>query len=156
VGLGWLRYLMPPTQYWILDGNRGAVPGLDRLYDRLWGVVGSRAEAPRQGEIESAARMASRGSWLAALACLTALAWVAASAPAMLRDPPRRAGAAVLVFCAFNTVWVPVVANALELGENNRFRVLVEPLALVVVAAFLRSALARRKRREPSTGRPGD
>ena len=46
-----------------------------------------------------------------------------------------------LLFALFNIAWVIVVGNFLDFGENNRFRMLVEPLIWVVLVTSLNEAL---------------
>jgi hypothetical protein len=56
----------------------------------------------------------------------------------------------VLVFVAFNVVYVTLLTNALESGENNRFRFTSEPLVVVLLALFVHRVSTRfaRPRRE--------
>jgi hypothetical protein len=48
-------------------------------------------------------------------------------------------------FLWFNVAWVTLVANAVEVGENNRFRFVVDPLVIVFLASLARAWLARRR-----------
>lgn len=72
-----------------------------------------------------------------AVVLLPSAAWRA------LREPRAPANATVL-FALLAIVWVALLANLLELGENNRFRLLVEPLFWVVVVAEVDRRLRRR------------
>ena len=53
-----------------------------------------------------------------------------------------RARAATLVFCAATIAFVAVVGNSLELGENQRFRFLSEPLTVALVFFALDRGIA--------------
>jgi hypothetical protein len=50
-----------------------------------------------------------------------------------------------LFFLWFNVAWMTLVANALEVGENNRFRFVTDPLVFVFLAALTVGWLARRR-----------
>jgi hypothetical protein len=58
------------------------------------------------------------------------------------RRKRARARAATLVFCALTIVFVAVVGNSLELGENQRFRFLSEPLSVALVFFLFDRVLA--------------
>jgi hypothetical protein len=68
------------------------------------------------------------------------------------RDRPDRPLIGLLAFILLNLVYVTVLTNAVELGENNRFRFTIEPLVAVLaassaerVAAWLRGWRAPRR-----------
>ena len=50
-----------------------------------------------------------------------------------------------LFFLWFNVAWMTLVANALEVGENNRFRFVTDPLVFVSLAVLAVGWLARRR-----------
>jgi hypothetical protein len=60
---------------------------------------------------------------------------------------PRRDAATGLVsgFLVWNVVYVLIIANALELGENNRFRFVVDPQCLALLGLFLDDRIRRRR-----------
>ncbi len=47
-----------------------------------------------------------------------------------------------LLYCVFTVVFVSVIGNSLEVGENQRFRFLSEPLTWVLMALTIDRALA--------------
>jgi hypothetical protein len=61
------------------------------------------------------------------------------------RPAPDHARVALLAYLAFNVAYVTVASNAVELGENNRFRFTLEPL-LAVLLGFSVHWLAARLR----------
>jgi hypothetical protein len=66
----------------------------------------------------------------------------------MLRQAFRRratgsAYALTLLFIWLNVVYVTIVGNAFELGENNRFRFIVDPLSLVLLGLALKHRFKR-------------
>jgi hypothetical protein len=48
----------------------------------------------------------------------------------------------------FNVAWVTLVANAVEVGENNRFRFVTDPLVFAPIAALVVNWLRQRRVRD--------
>jgi hypothetical protein len=89
-----------------------------------------------------------RPGW--AWAVITGLAILVALLVALRR---RRATGAALLFAVFTITWVALVGNSLEVGENQRFRFLSEPLTWVLAALMIDRALfALRAARRRLTG----
>jgi hypothetical protein len=57
------------------------------------------------------------------------------------RDWTPRDVAGVAAFMTFTILYFTVMANFLDLGENNRFRFAIDPLALVLFGVFLQNAI---------------
>ena len=51
-------------------------------------------------------------------------------------------------FLLWNVLWIVVVGNAVELGENNRFRFVADPLCLALVGIFVDDRVRRLRRSE--------
>jgi len=60
----------------------------------------------------------------------------------------------LLVFIAFNVVYVMLLTNAMELGENNRFRFTIEPLVVVLLALFVHRVATRLRAAPPGMDLP--
>jgi hypothetical protein len=162
----WRLFLFAPSDYDLVEPNRARLGAWDRLYDAViygipdawtgqrrpavspqwtrptppasWRRVGWLWFALSSAAVCHAGWLVSRESWRR---------WRAAepgARPAANRIDPARLAA--LAFCVFNVVFVSVAANAVELGENNRFRVAIEPL-LAVLVAYSASRLAATQRR---------
>lgn len=58
------------------------------------------------------------------------------------RDLTSRDVAGVAAFMTFTILYFTVMANFLDLGENNRFRFAIDPLALVLFGLFLQNVLS--------------
>ena len=58
----------------------------------------------------------------------------------------------MLLFCLANALWVGLVANALELGENQRFQAMVAPLHLLLIAWMAEQGVQRWLRRRTPEG----
>ena len=130
----WARFLASPTNYPFVERNRRRIRGWDRLYAALQGVPSAFAGPLVTADDPAAPTHPGRMSWLwLALGCTG----VGAGAAQVVRDV--RAGGspmrtALLAFLLFDVTFVAVVSNAVELGENQRFRVAIEPLVLALVA----------------------
>jgi len=140
-GAAWLVYLRSGADSAWLGDNRRRIAGFSRWFDRLvylqlepftgqlgpshvaWSIVLLLPLALVHG-----ARLARRG-WLAG----------------------DLAGAATVLFLIVTVLYVAVVGNSVELGENNRFRFETEPLALVLLLRWV-SELARRRSAPPAPG----
>jgi len=57
------------------------------------------------------------------------------------RDRTPQDVAGVAAFMTFTILYFTVMANFLDLGENNRFRFAIDPLALVLFGVFLQNAI---------------
>lgn len=140
-GAAWLVYLRSGADSAWLGDNRRRIAGFSRWFDRLaylqlepftgqlgpshvaWSIVLLLPIALVHG-----ARLARR-SWLAG----------------------DLAGAATVLFLIVTVLYVAVVGNSVELGENNRFRFETEPLALVLLLLWM-SDLVGRRSVTPATG----
>lgn len=49
-------------------------------------------------------------------------------------------------FLVLNVIWIVVVGNAVELGENNRFRFVADPLCLALLGLFIQDRASRWRR----------
>lgn len=143
----WQTHYLPIHDYTFFgeERERGAptMREIERVYERAagaWAFVEWDWDRPLPPFSE-------RPGWLFAFA--QGLALIVAIAAA-LRRRQSRARRAVLLYAAMTIVFVAVVGNSLELGENQRFRFLSEPLswALIAFAADRAiGAVSRRARR---------
>lgn len=113
----WLAWLRPVGGYPFLAPARQPIENWQSLWSR-WVLV----------EIDGAPVALALGT-AAALAVLLARLW-ALRRPAT--DPVERW---LLWVIAWTVLWVAVVGNTMEYGENYRFRAYVDPLLLAVLAA---------------------
>lgn len=149
--MGTFVFWRPPDQYgFFTRANREAVRPLDRVYGvfaygqpRPATDVEALALAPRGDPAVS--KRAPEVGWLTALAYLVAVAGglVVLARQRAARAPPP-AFAVVTAFVLLNVAWVAVVGTAFESGENNRFRFLVDPLVLALLAGLATRALSSR------------
>jgi hypothetical protein len=127
VGAGLADFVSPPTRGWGGEGNVGRMSAYDRWFNEVaYGRLG----------------LGTAGLFVVA-AYLFALAvglWVT-----VRRLRPGAPPATVTVgFALVTIVYVGVVGNLAEVGENYRFRFVVEPLAVALVAFGVNRLLERR------------
>jgi hypothetical protein len=142
-------FFRPTSDFFTLAGNRQRVGGLESLYNvAVYGVVSSRPGASLfpDHNVKRYGHAPGRIAWLAILAYAVVLVW----APLALWRGRRRADhqglpPLVLGFLWSTVLYVMVVGNALEVGENNRFRLYTEPLVLVLLGALVVDWRLRRR-----------
>lgn len=140
----WCFYFRPADQYWLVYGNRAHIAGLSKLYDRF---VGWQLQTPadeRMCDLRQPSTLATF-SW-SAVAIFFAL-------PVLMVGLWRRENSpwrVTLLVAVFSVLFVAAVGNGVELGENNRFRFEVEPLAAVAVVALGEKAVGHRDRARPA------
>lgn len=139
-------FFRPASDYFTLRENRPQVAGLDRLYNTvLYGVVGGGEPSFVLPEARVQYRQGpGRTAWFLVVGYAVALvggAWAIWRRRSGGGDGPSPL---ILGFLWSTTMWVMVVGNALEVGENNRFRLYSEPLVIALLAAL--AVMWRRRR----------
>ncbi len=156
VGRAWLLYLLPPTEYWELAGNRRQIEWLVWWYEAyVYGVPDAFSEADvLLVDRTDPHYLARRAGYLWAALLLLGLALGGRSLGRLLRGRERPSPRdAVAGLAALTLGYLLLVGNLLEVGENNRFRMLGEPLAWVLVGGALEQALGwARARRAARSG----
>lgn len=110
------RYFRPSSMYSYLDGNAAHISVLVRVQ-----------------------RLLNTG-WLLALGYAVAFGVGIAM---LLRRPLFSVHRLSLLFLWLNIMWVTAAANAIEVGENNRFRFVADPLVLTFLVAAASVGRAR-------------
>ena len=132
-------YFRPAGDYFALGANRQEVAALERVYNVLWyGVVSGGEGAYSLPDAAQQYRPGpGRTAWLLVLAYGVALV---GGAGALWQGRRRSWEGPPLVLVGFlwsTLAYVMVVSNALEVGENNRFRLYTEPLLFLLLAALV-------------------
>ena len=151
-GRAWRRFLAAPSNYPLVEGNRRRMRGWDRLYGLLQGIPSAVRGPLTSADHPDRTPGAERLSWLWLAVGLFGIAYATRSllrgARAAARVPlaaRNRARMALLAFLLGNVLYVSLTANAVELGENQRFRVTIEPLWLALAAAAIHGVYRARK-----------
>ncbi len=141
----YLLYFMPASAYLFLNDNVAHIRGLVRFASVALNGRFSNHRDPglrhtqpsryyRQGFLNT--------GWFIIIAYTLVLVLGVYLLVRRSRPPiilPRSSG----FFLWFNVAWMTLVANALEVGENNRFRFVTDPLVFVFLAAVMLEWLRR-------------
>lgn len=133
VRVAWMIYFRPTYDGLFLD-RRSQLRGIERIYEL---ATFSPAWRWSWGAPDPSMRDRISLGWIA-----IALVVVPISLLLAWRGRRRPEGATIL-FCLGTTAWVAVVGNLFEIGENNRFRFLSEPLAWALCALVLDRCVER-------------
>jgi len=139
LSLSYAIAFFPASDSPFLLENRRRIRGPDVAFSRACGQVRYAPESsvealPRQ----TPARRLLGVGWVLVLAYGTGVAYgIARASTDLFGRRPDRVRGMVTGFLVFNVLWVLVVGNALELGENNRFRFAVDPLCLALLGRLI-------------------
>jgi hypothetical protein len=155
----WQKYLLAPSNYAFVEPNRRRILAWNRLYDMLYGVPTAWSGTQLGIDDPLAAPSARSLCWLWLALCVPSLGFGAIAVGRALfcaRRPgaaaerdPKAARIATIAFCLLTVAFVSFAANAVELGENNRFRAPIEPLLIVLVAFAVAERAARSRKGVP-------
>ncbi len=145
VSSAWQKFLLAPSNYAFVEPNRRRILAWNRLYDMLYGVPDAWIDGGFKVDAPGAPVSAGSLGWLWIALCIPSVGFAAIVVVRSLFSVSRAqpvARIATLAFCVLTVSFVSIAANAVELGENNRFRVPIEPLLLILVAFALREFAA--------------
>ena len=144
VVISYLRCFRPASSDPVLARNAAHVSTLIRLEEIVFDGRFSYHRQPAADPVIHFQQCLSETGWFIAIAYALAFA----IGLVLLLRPALRAQRSSLFFLWFNAVWVVIAANAVEIGENDRFRFAADPLVfalLVAVAvALVRNLRSRR------------
>ncbi len=128
-----LIYFVPTSSYSFLKDNREMIGIVDRVYNLI--LCG---QLQYEKEITDDRTFFNTGL-LTALGYLVVIVYgFLLVRQALRRKPVNFPNALTLLFIWLNLVYVTTVGNAFELGENNRFRFVVDPLFLILLGIALK------------------
>ncbi len=143
----YLLYFLPASAYLFLDNNAAYVKGLVRFASIALNGRFSyhhdhslRQTQPSRYYLQGVLN----SGWFLILAYSLVLVFglsllVRRSRPTPVAPPSS------LFFLWYNVAWMTLAANALEVGENNRFRFVTDPLVFAFLAALAVGWLTRRR-----------
>ena len=137
----YLLYFLPASAYLFLDANAGHIKALDRFASIAFNGRFSY-HSDHSIRLTQPARYYFQG--LLNTGWFLILAYILVLILGLVRLL-RRSGSSFF-FLWFNVAWVTSVANAVEVGENNRFRFMTDPLVFVFLASLVSAWLAGRRR----------
>lgn len=125
-------YFQPAGDFPFLEDNRSRIMPLSRLYNLL---VAGQPVYPETTDF-SPPDAGSLGYFIIAGFGLCIGYGAMLALRALRRPGPIPAADAVLMFLWLNLLYVTVIGNAVEIGENQRFRYLINPLLTAMLAAI--------------------
>jgi len=137
VAKGWFHYFRSSSDYLFLEANRKRIALLNALYDYLFygKLPFDLSKVPGLPLNEGDARHA----YLFLLIGLPML--VGFGLRAVWRGEPARR--TVIAYLCFAIMYVAFTGNLLEVGENNRFRFMTDPLYVVLLGLLLQAVASR-------------
>lgn len=130
------------------EGLGMRLPALKWVYNRLfYGQLIRHAPDPTLRETRDLGRFAGHVAWFLLFGFLLLTFYVGARLRAELRAGRRGAFSVTLAFMLATTIYVTAVSIAFEVGENNRFRFLLEPWLFIYLGLWLQNACLPRLRR---------
>jgi hypothetical protein len=144
---GWFHYFQSSSDYVFVESNRQKIAGINALYDAVF-----YGKLPFDLSQVDALPLNPGGTRFVYLFLVAGLPFVFLYALRVVLDrkqvgAPNTTQIALILYVCFNIVYVAFVGNLLEVGENNRFRFMTDPLYLVLAGVFIQRAVAPRWRR---------
>jgi hypothetical protein len=135
-------FLFPANDYFPWVGNRTQIPHLDRFYN----VVFSGQLCPAEPTIfyrYNTQKFCNIGLFTLIGYSISVFYGLRLVIGALSRKPTDLSFTLTVLFLWGNIVYVTLVSNALEMGENNRFRFMIDPFILIVFGLFLNHGLRK-------------
>jgi hypothetical protein len=142
-----LLFFRPPTETSFLDVNREKIDSWNAFFTRWITLQILRFEKATKLDREGGfpvSFLVCCYSWMVLfpLTVIHGLRRVHAFRKGSVEQKKR---AAVLLFLAFNILYISLIGNTLEYGENNRFCFMAQPLVLILFSLFLTEWAASHK-----------
>ncbi len=142
-------YLHSSSDFDLTSGNRNQIAILDTWWNRLF-----------YGQWQSNETSADRGARMSAenIGWSIFLGFFAVMIGSIQflwkrRDQLGEPENILVLFMIYNILFVSIVGNLMDIGENNRFRYVIDPFLMILFVFFLRnaiSAIAQSKSTDPS------
>lgn len=133
-------YCRPAGEYFLLEPNRSRIDVVEQLAGRIACGELQRKEITLDRGVQAgdvATQLLHTGLFvLFGIPAVAAFTYRRARSLAC-GTPDERANAATMLFILFIVIYVCVVGNVAEIGENNRFRFNIDPLLTVLVGILL-------------------
>ncbi len=141
VSYGFYNYFLPSNYYIFIHANRMKINFYDRIYNII--VYGQFLERfdpmdfnyTKSIIIHGFKMLLHCGIFIFAAYCL--IFWYSISYLIKCSNERNSAKYAVILFIILNMTYITLVCNAMEFGENQRYRFLTEPMAFVLIGVML-------------------
>jgi hypothetical protein len=145
IGQAFYIFFHSSSDFDLILGNRGHIYGFDLWWNRLFFGQWLDDETSIDRNVSMSPLHAG---WVIIVAFSVALI----SSPLFLwqnrkslSDPQKL----LVLFMSFNILYVTLVGNLMDIGENNRFRLVVDPFILMLFIYFSRMGIARLRKPPP-------
>jgi hypothetical protein len=147
------RYFLPSSDNDFLGPNREKIEPIVRLFDLLFFGRLKKYEGPTLEEKGTVGqyllRIPSLGLFLLVGYPLLILYGLKRAKKEIAGKNPNNVCLASLLFILLSVLYVTALGNSLEVGENNRFRFLLDPFYLVLLSLFLSERLKTARLMQP-------
>ena len=139
-------FVLPASGYWYLEKNRQHIRRWDTFYKRVffgqfitpyWKKDEKKTVSYYIKKIEMS------GVFLVIGIPFLFIYSIVATIKAFLQKPLNPAYALTLLFLCINIVYVTLISNLIELGENYRFRFVIEPFFLTFLGLILEKGIQK-------------
>lgn len=131
-------YFHSTSDFDFLYGNRKKIETFDQWWNRFF--YGQWNTGEKMEVRMTTTKSTQNASWLVITAFLVSLI----SGVYYLYKNKSKLGEAqnvLILFMLYNILFVTVVGNLMEIGENNRFRFVIDPFILILLIFFLRNII---------------
>jgi hypothetical protein len=128
-------YSLPSSDYSFLEGNRKHIQLLDRFYNI---VFCGQLDRNRKNVL-------SMGLFLIIGYFIAIIYGLRLTLKALSRKHRDLPFALTVLFLWINIVYVTLVGNSIEIGENNRFRFMIDPFFLIILGLFIQRRFKKSK-----------
>ncbi len=146
-------YVIPAHDYWYLEKNRQHIRGWDSIYKK---IVFGQFLTPVWKKDETkdfgyhVRKLLMTGVFLIIGIPFLFVYGIIETARAWRENGNNRATGVTLLYLSGTVVYLSVVGNLMELGENYRFRFLIDPFYIVFLGLFIEGTLCSIKARKKS------
>lgn len=146
----YLMFFRPSSDYPYIQGNRAKIAPMVRFFDRY--VAGQPAYTPDPGFDFLGPQSIG---YLIVAGFIVCVVWGGVLAVRFVARRERGGAELALLFLWLNILYVTVVGNAFEMGENQRFRFLVNAFLSIMLSVLAQRALRHGYRRLVRTNGEG-
>lgn len=137
----WINFFQTTQNYFLLDSNRARVPLVERIYRRyIYAEVelGPKTNAHPGTFFSFILPVGRRPISITLIVMFVGIViWIPVWCWCTRHDPAARVNSLTLLFIWLNILYVSVIGNMMETGENNRFRFNIEPISWIAFAVIL-------------------
>lgn len=135
-------YFIPSGQYAAFRGNKKYIEYMDRFYNVIfYGQLLYKIDSSiEKGDVRYyTQRFFNMGLFIVLILLISIFYGLYSIIKAFSEKTPDLPFALTVLFLWINIMYITLVGNFFELGENNRFRFMIDPFLLVIFGLFLKN-----------------